>query len=174
MEYVGAHILSYEGKTPQIEDNVFITSGVCVVGDVTLKEGCNIWYNSVLRGDVNSIVIGKNTNIQDGCVCHVSTGRSPLVVGNNVTVGHNVVLHSCTIKDNCLIGMGAILLDDVVVEEGAMIAAGAVVTPNAVVKSGELWAGTPAKKIRDVKPEEMDIIKWSAPHYVDLGKKHSF
>ncbi|MFZ2619318.1 MAG: gamma carbonic anhydrase family protein [Alphaproteobacteria bacterium] len=165
----GAHILPFKGKFPTMGAGVFVAAGASVIGDVTLGVNVNIWFNAVLRGDVHFITVGDNTNIQDGAVCHVTTGKHPLVIGAGVTVGHSAILHGCTVEDTALIGMGAVVLDGAVVQRGAMVAAGAVVTPRTVVPAGELWAGNPAKKLRDVKPDEAAYLLWSAPHYTQLA-----
>ena len=172
MKKTEASIFAYKGVIPKIEETAFVAHGACIVGDVHLGENVNIWFNAVLRGDVNYIRIWENTNIQDGAICHVTTDKFPLIVGKDVTVGHGAILHGCTIEDACLIGMGAIIMDDAVVEKGAIVAAGAVVTPRTVVKQGEVWAGAPAEKMRDIKTQEAEYLLWSAPHYVKLAKTY--
>ena len=152
-------ILKYNNITPTIKKNVFIAEGAKIIGNVEISEGSSIWYNCVLRGDVDFIKIGKNTNIQDGTIIHVSsygfsaTGRngSPTEIGNNVTIGHNATIHACKIDDNALVGMGAVVLDNAVINNMAFIAAGAVVTPGSNIKENELWAGNPAKFLRMTK-----------------------
>ncbi|RPI68186.1 MAG: gamma carbonic anhydrase family protein [Ignavibacteriales bacterium] len=149
---------------PKIAENVFLAPGVKIIGEVEIGNNSSIWYNSVIRGDVNYIRIGELTNIQDNSVLHV-TGKNPLIVGNKVTVGHSVVLHGCTIMDLTLIGIGGIVLDRAVVEEKSMVAAGAVVKPGFVVPSGKLAAGIPAKIIRDLTYDEMIEFENSAVRY---------
>lgn len=138
------------GKTPQLGENTFVAETAVIIGDVTMGSDCSIWYNAVLRGDVNSIKMGNKVNIQDNAMVHCTYQKSPTTIGNNVSVGHNAIVHGCTIKDNVLIGMGAIVMDDCIVESNSIVAAGAVVTANTVIKEGEIWAGVPAKKVKDV------------------------
>lgn len=172
-------ILKYKNKIPIIKKNVFIAEGSKIIGDVEINEGSSIWYNCVLRGDVDYIKIGKNTNIQDGTIVHVSsygfsaTGRngSPTEIGDNVTIGHNATIHACKIKDNALIGMGSIILDNTVVERMAFIAAGAVVTPGSKIKENELWAGNPAKFLRMTNENEKKLLINTPKVYGDLRKE---
>ena len=138
------------GKTPQLGENTFVAETAVIIGDVTMGSDCSIWYNAVLRGDVNSIKMGNKVNIQDNAMVHCTYQKSPTTIGNNVSVGHNAIVHGCTIKDNVLIGMGAIVMDDCIVESNSIVAAGAVVTANTIIKEGEIWAGVPAKKVKDV------------------------
>ena len=140
--------------TPKIGEGTFLAETAVIIGDVEMGEECSIWYNAVLRGDVNSIRLGKRVNIQDNAMVHCTYQKYGITLGNNVSVGHNAVVHGCTIEDNVLIGMGAIVMDGCIIESYALIAAGAVVTAGTHVKSGELWAGVPAKKIKDV-PESL-------------------
>jgi carbonic anhydrase/acetyltransferase-like protein (isoleucine patch superfamily) len=154
----------YNDILPKISSNVFLADGVKIIGDVEIGNDSSIWYNSVIRGDVNYIRIGETTNIQDNCVLHV-TGKNPLIVGNKVTVGHSVILHGCTIMDLTLIGIGGIVLDGAVVEEKSMVAAGAVIKPGFVVPSGKLAAGVPAKIIRELTGEELNEFENSAARY---------
>ncbi len=157
-------IFPYTDKIPKIAGNVFLAPGVNIIGDVEIGENSSVWYNSVIRGDVNYIKIGEFTNIQDNSVLHV-TGKNPLIVGNKVTIGHSVVLHGCTIMDLTLIGIGGIVLDSAVVEEKSMVAAGSVVKPGFIVPSGKLVAGIPAKVIRDLTDDEMIEFENSAARY---------
>jgi len=156
----------------QIHDSAFVAPGAAVIGDVTIGADSNIWYNCTLRGDVNDIRIGARTNIQDGSVVHVTTDFSGTYVGDDVTVGHSAILHACTIEDFGFIGMQACVMDGAVVKERGMLAAGALLTPGKIVPTGQLWAGRPAKYMRDLTKEELDYIAWSAPHYVELGRAH--
>lgn len=165
-------ILPYKGVTPKIHDTAFVAEGAAITGDVEIGEYSNIWFNVSIRGDVHEVRIGKRTNIQDGSVIHVTTGGQGTHIGSDVTVGHAAILHDCTVHDFGFVGMQACVMDGAVVESNAMVAAGALVTPNKVVKSGELWAGRPAKFMRKVSQEELDYIKWSAPHYVELGQEY--
>jgi len=165
-------ILPYKGMMPKIGRDVFRAPGTIVVGNVDLGDEVSLWYNTVLRGDVHEIRIGARTNLQDGTVVHVTGGRFGTYIGNDILIGHQCVLHGCTIHDRAFIGMRALLLDGVVVESDAMVAAGAVVTPNKVVPSGELWAGSPAKKMRDLTPEEIKRHQQATAGYVLTAKQH--
>ncbi len=149
-----AYIQEVRGFRPQIADDCFLAVNATILGDVIIGEGSSIWFNAVLRGDVNSIRIGRNVNIQDGSVLHTLYGKSVIEIGDNVSVGHNVTLHGCKVCDNALIGMGAVVLDNAVVGEGAIVAAGSVVLSNTVIEPFSLWAGSPAKKIKAVSPEQ--------------------
>jgi len=146
-------VLSVNGKIPQIPFDCFIAENATIVGEVSLGSNCSVWFNAVIRGDVHYIKIGNKVNIQDGAVIHATYQKSPTNIGNNVSIGHNAIIHGCTIKDNVLIGMGSIVMDDCIVESNSIIAAGAVVTKGTHVKAGSIYAGTPAKKIKDVSPE---------------------
>ena len=145
-------ILSFGGKTPRDEGAVFVAANATVLGDVTLGKGTNIWYGAVLRGDEGTLVLGENCNVQDNAVLHCDPGGQVLL-GKNVTVGHCALAHGCTVGDNTLIGMGAIVLDDAVVESNTIVAAGSVVTKGTVVESGWVYAGTPAKKMKQLGEE---------------------
>jgi carbonic anhydrase/acetyltransferase-like protein (isoleucine patch superfamily) len=167
-----AHILPYKGISPKLADDVFIAENAAVVGDVEIGELSNIWYGVQIRGDVNTVRIGKHTNIQDGTVCHVSVGTGPLYIGSYVTIGHNATVHACTLEDYAFVGMGATILDGGVVESHAMLAAGALLTNNKRVPTGEIWAGNPAKFFRKMTDKEMVYAEWSAAHYIKLGQEH--
>ncbi len=158
-------LFPYLDKFPEIPGNVFLASGVKIIGDVIIGENSSVWYNTVIRGDVHYIRIGMFTNVQDCSMLHVTNGKYPLNIGNKVTIGHSVTLHGCTIKDLCLIGMGSVILDGAVVESTSMVAAGAVVKPNFVVPSGTLAAGVPAKIVRELSPEEIEEFEKSAVRY---------
>ncbi|WP_299130854.1 gamma carbonic anhydrase family protein [uncultured Winogradskyella sp.] len=138
------------GIHPQISEDCFIADNATIVGEVTIGQNCSVWFNAVIRGDVHFIKIGDKVNIQDGVVIHATYQKSPTTIGNNVSIGHNAIIHGCTIKDNVLIGMGSIIMDDCIVESNSIIAAGAVLTKNTIVESGSIYAGTPAKKIKDI------------------------
>ncbi len=140
-------------KHPVIPEDCFIAETAVIIGDVVMGNECSIWYSAVLRGDVHFIKLGNKVNIQDNATIHCTYKKSPTTIGNNVSIGHNAIVHGCTIKDNVLVGMGAIIMDDCVVESNAIIAAGAVVTKGTHVESGTIYAGMPAKKIKDVSPE---------------------
>jgi len=146
-------IKELNGKKPRFGENCFIAETAVIIGDVILGNHCSIWYNAVIRGDVHYIKIGNKVNIQDGACIHATYQKSPTNIGNNVSIAHHAIVHGCTIHDNVLIGMGAIVMDDCIVESNSIIAAGAVVTKGTRVKSGSIYAGTPAKKIKDINPE---------------------
>ncbi|PJA09288.1 MAG: gamma carbonic anhydrase family protein [Flavobacteriales bacterium CG_4_10_14_0_2_um_filter_32_8] len=138
------------GKTPQFGNNCFLTENATIIGDVIMGDNCSVWFNVVIRGDVHYIRMGNKVNVQDGAVIHATYKKSPTNIGNNVSIGHNALVHGCTIKDNVLIGMGAIIMDDVVIESNSIIAAGAIVTKGTHVESGCVYAGAPAKKLKEV------------------------
>jgi len=173
------NIRTFESFTPEINDTAFIDTSAVVTGNVSIGEDSSVWPCCSIRGDIHSIVIGERTNIQDGCVLHVThdseyaPGGFGLKVGNEVTVGHNVILHACTVEDLCLIGMGSVVLDGAVVESGAMIAAGSLVPPNKVLQGGYMWLGSPVKRARELTDKEKDFLKYSAKHYVRLKNRHS-
>ena len=157
-------------KEPQIHQTAFIAPGAHVIGDVILKKNSSIWYTSVLRGDINQIIIGENTNIQDGSIIHLENDR-PCIIGNNVTVGHRAVVHGCTIEDSVLIGMGAIILNGVTIKSGSIIGAGAVVTENTTVPENTLMVGIPAKPIKKLENNAYFNQQW-ALKYVEVAKAH--
>ena len=146
-------IKELKGIKPQFGEDCFFAENAVIVGEVAMGNECSIWYNAVIRGDVHYIKMGNKVNVQDGAVIHATYKTSPTNIGNNVSIGHNAIVHGCTIHDNVLIGMGAIIMDDCVVERNSIIAAGAVVTKNTIVKSGSIYAGTPAKKLKDISQE---------------------
>ena len=146
-------IKAVNGKSPQIPGDCYVAENATIVGDVQMGKECSVWFNAVIRGDVHYIKMGDKVNIQDGAVIHATYQKSPTTIGNNVSVGHNAIVHGCTIHDNVLVGMGSIIMDDCVIESNSIIAAGAVVSKNTVVKSGSVYAGIPAKKIKDVSKE---------------------
>ena len=163
-------ILPFGGVHPTIPDSVLVLPGSRIIGDVVIGEGSSVWYNVVIRGDVNYIRIGDESNIQDGSILHVTRETHPLVIGNLVTAGHAVRLHGCTIEDETLIGIGAIVLDGAVVERHSMVAAGSVVLPGFRVPSGTLVAGVPAKVRRDLSEEEVGNFAEHARRYVGYAK----
>lgn len=140
-------------KTPQFGENCFFAENSVLVGDVVMGDHCSVWFSAVIRGDVNYIKMGNKVNVQDGAVIHGTYKKSPTNIGNNVSIAHNATVHGCTIHDNVLIGMNAVILDDVVIESNSIIAAGAVVTKGTLVKSGSIYAGIPAKKVKDISTE---------------------
>ncbi len=167
-----AHILPYKGILPTIEDSVFVAANAAVIGDVTIGAHSSVWYSVTIRGDVNIVRIGAGTNIQDGAVIHVATYGKGTHIGNNVTVGHMALLHDCTIEDEGYVGMGAVVMDGAVVQSKAFVAAGALVTPGKVVPTGQLWAGRPAKYLRDLNDDDYKMMAWSGPHYVRVAAEH--
>ncbi len=144
------------GKTPQIGENTFLAETATVIGDVTMGRDCSIWYNAVIRGDVHFIKMGDKVNVQDNAMLHCTFEKFPLIIGNNVSIGHNAIVHGCTIKDNVLIGMGAIVMDNCLVESNSIVGAGSVVTQGTHIKSGEVWGGIPARKIKDISSELLE------------------
>lgn len=168
-------ILPVEGKSPVFGENCFIAENATVVGDVVCGQECSFWFNSVVRGDVHYIRLGNRVNVQDGAVLHCTYQKHALNIGDNVSIGHNALVHGCTIHSNVLIGMGSIVMDGVVVESNCIIAAGAVVLEGTVVKSGSVYAGVPAKKVKDITPElvsgEVERIAKNYVHYSSWFKK---
>ena len=143
-------IKQVNGIYPTIPDDCYVAENATIVGNVVFGSNCSVWFNTVIRGDVNKITIGNKVNIQDGAVVHCTYLKYPTSIGNNVSIGHNAIVHGCTIHDNVLIGMGAIVMDNCIVESNSIVAAGAVVTQNTVIKSGCIYAGVPAKKVKDI------------------------
>lgn len=146
-------ILPVLDKSPQWGDDVFIAENATIVGDVVMGNQCSVWFQAVIRGDVNSIVLGNKVNVQDGAIIHCTYQKAATIIGNNVSIGHRAMVHGCAIKDNVLIGMGAIVMDHCVIEENCIIAAGAVLLEGTHVLSGSVYAGIPAKKVKDLSPE---------------------
>lgn len=163
---------SLNGKRPQCHYSAYTAPGTQIIGDVVLEEDVTVWFNAVLRGDNAQIKIGRGSNIQDGTIVHVDSDY-PVIVGENVTVGHNVILHGCEVKDGALIGMGATVLNGAVIGEGSLVAAGALVPEGQIVEPGVLVAGVPAKVIRKLSDDNIERIKNGAQHYVDKGKSYS-
>lgn len=156
-----ALIKSLLGKTPVIGENCYLSETSVIIGDVEVGNDCSIWFGAVLRGDVHYIRIGNKTNVQDNAVIHATYQKSPTEIGNNVTIAHGAIIHGCTIHDNVMIGMNAVILDDAVIECNSIVAAGSVVSKGTRVESGTVYAGVPAKKIKDISPEllEGEIIR---------------
>ncbi|NOQ75822.1 MAG: gamma carbonic anhydrase family protein [Crocinitomix sp.] len=148
-----ALIKSCRNNSPKIPESCWLAENATIVGDVHMGENCSVWFNAVIRGDVNTITMGDNVNIQDGAVIHCTYEKTKTTLGNNVSVGHNALVHGCTVADNVLIGMGSIIMDNCVIEENCIIAAGAVLLEGTHVESGSIWAGVPAKKVKDLSPE---------------------
>ena len=160
-------IITYKGITPKIDPSVFIAEGVHIIGDVEIGRDSSIWFNTVIRGDVNYIRIGERTNIQDNTVVHVTNKKYPTNIGSNVTIGHSAVIHACTISDYSLIGMGAVILDDAKIGKYCLVAAGAVVTMGMNIPEGMMAAGVPAKVIRALNEDERNFLRQSAQNYID-------
>lgn len=159
-------IIDHKGVSPQFNDTVFVAPGAVVIGDVIIGDNSSLWFNVVVRGDVNHIRIGKRTNIQDGTVIHVTRGTHPTVIGDDVTVGHRVTLHGCTVHDGCLVGIGAIVLDGAVVGASSLVAAGSVVAPNTHIPPRSLAIGSPARVKRALTEEECLNMHSIAEHYI--------
>ncbi len=151
-----ALIRKVKGIFPKFGKNCFLAENATILGDVEMGDDCSVWYGAVIRGDVHSIRLGRNVNVQDNATIHATYKKSPTNIGDNVSIAHNAVVHGCTIHDNVLIGMNAVVLDDAVVESNSIIAAGSVVTKGTVVKSGSVYAGAPAKKIKELSPELLE------------------
>lgn len=151
-----ALIKSVRGYDPQFGKNCFLAENATIIGNVTMGDDCSIWFNAVIRGDVHFIKMGNKVNVQDGAVIHATYEKSPTTIGNNVSIAHSAIVHGCTIHDNVLIGMGAIVMDDAIIESNSIIAAGAIVTQRTVVKSGSVYAGAPAKLIKEISPDLLE------------------
>ena len=171
-------ILPFEGNSPTIHDSAFIAPSASIIGNVSIGEKSSVWYNCALRGDVNNLTIGKRSNIQDGTVIHVRSAElgggkpNPTIIGNDVTIGHSALIHACTLEDMSFVGMQAVVMDFAVVESMAMVGAGSLVLANKRIPSGQLWAGRPAKYIRDLTDAEMAFLKESAEKYAEFGQRH--
>ena len=172
-------ILSYEGKTPRIDPSAFVAPGARLIGDIEIGPEASIWYNCVLRGDVNAIRIGARSNIQDGSVIHVDSPRPgheagfPTLIGEEVLIGHLAMVHGCILHDRAFVGLGAIVMDGCEIEGDAMLAAGAMLTPGRRIPSGQLWAGRPAKYVRDLDEGDVAGMRAGVAHYVALAKLHA-
>ena len=171
-------IRSFKDKVPDIHKSAFIDDTAVVIGDVTIGEDSSLWPMTVARGDVHSIKIGARTNIQDACVLHVThdgeftPGGFPLIIGDDVTVGHRVTLHACTVGNLCLIGMSATIMDGAVIEDKVIVGAGSLVSPGKKLDSGYLYVGSPVKRVRELNEKEIEGLKYSAEHYVHLKDQH--
>ena len=172
------YILEYRGEyhptgiRPIISPQAFIAPGAAIIGDVEIGEDSGVWFGCTIRGDVNRIRIGSRTNIQDGTTIHVTRETGPTTIGSGVTIGHAVLLHACTLQDNCFIGMRATIMDGAIVESEAMLAAGALLTPGKRIPRGQLWAGSPAKYFRDLTPEDIAFFPISAENYVKHAREY--
>jgi carbonic anhydrase/acetyltransferase-like protein (isoleucine patch superfamily) len=173
------NIRPFEEFTPQIDETAFVDASAVVTGNVSIGKDSSVWPCCSVRGDIHSISIGERTNIQDGSILHVthdsefSPGGFGLTIGNDITVGHNVILHACTVEDLCLIGMGSVLLDGSVIQSGAMVGAGSLIPPKKILEGGYLWLGSPVKRARQLSDKEKAYLEYSASHYVDLKNRHS-
>ncbi|MEP6925576.1 MAG: gamma carbonic anhydrase family protein [Pyrinomonadaceae bacterium] len=165
-------IKTFRSKSPKIHETAFIAETAVVIGDVEIGEQSSIWYGSVLRGDVNFIRIGSRTNVQDGSIIHVTTAIFPTILEDEVTVGHRVTLHGCYVESNCLIGIGAILLDGVRIGANSLVAAGSLVTPNTQIPPRSMVMGSPAKVRRELSDEEIENLKYFSKNYVELTKSY--
>jgi len=165
-----ALILSVRGIEPKFGKNCFLAENATVVGEVVMGDNCSAWFNAVIRGDVHSITIGDNTNIQDGAIIHCTYKKAKVIIGNNVSIAHNAVVHGCTIEDNVLIGMNAVVMDHAIVQSGAIVAAGAVVLANTVVEGGYIYGGTPAVKIKPVGEDLQPVFTQTAANYIKYAK----
>lgn len=165
-----ALIKPVRGITPRFGKDCFLAENSTIVGEVIMGDNCSVWFNAVVRGDVHSITIGNNTNIQDGAVIHCTYQKAKTTIGNNVSVAHNAIVHGCTLEDNVLVGMGAIVMDDAVVQSGAIVAAGAVVLAGTIVENGCIYAGMPAKKVKEVGEELKGMFERTANNYIMYAK----
>jgi carbonic anhydrase/acetyltransferase-like protein (isoleucine patch superfamily) len=159
-------ILPVKGVMPQLGDDCFVAENATIVGDVVMGRECSVWFNAVIRGDVNAIRIGDKTNIQDGAVIHCTYQKAATTIGSNVSVGHNAIVHGCTVEDNVLIGMGSIVMDNALVQKNCIVAAGAIVLENTVCESGYIYAGIPARKVKQLSQEQIDGLDKVANNYV--------
>lgn len=167
-----SNIFPFKNIKPKIGENCFIAPTASVIGNVEIGDYSNIWFNTVLRGDVEKITVGSHTNIQDGSIIHVTNGGFPTNIGSYVTIGHKVLLHACTIEDYSFIGMDSTIMDRAIVESGGWVATGSLVTEDKIVRSGEIWAGRPAKFFRKLTEEEISFITESAKNYVSYAKDY--
>ncbi len=174
-----AGAISFGGKSPRVDASAFVAPGAQLIGDVEIGAQASIWYNCVLRGDVNRIRIGARTNIQDGSVIHVDSPKAgdaeghPTIIGAEVLIGHLAMVHGCILHDRAFVGLGAIVMDGCEIESDAMLAAGAMLTPGRRIPSGQLWAGRPAKYVRDLTPQELEGRRRGVAHYVQLARAHA-
>lgn len=171
-------IRDFESKKPVIAETAYVDEAALVIGDVEIGADTSIWPMTVVRGDIHTIRIGERSNIQDGSILHVThdsehqPGGSPLQIGDDVTVGHQVILHACTVGSRCLIGMGSVIMDDAVIEDGSMIGAGSQINPGKHIEGGYLWLGRPARRVRELTEREIGYLEYSAAHYVKLMRRH--
>ncbi len=169
---MGYKLVDYKNLSPNIHETVYLADGVVIAGDVTIQEYANIWFNSVIRGDVAKITIGKNTNIQDGTVIHTSRFDGPTHIGSNITIGHMALIHACSIEDNAFIGMQSTVMDKSIVEEYGFLGAGSLLSPGKIVRKNELWVGRPAKFVRMITDQEKEFMQGNLQNYLDLAKAY--
>ena len=167
-----AYIAPFMDLFPQIDSTVFIAPTAAVIGAVRIGANSSVWHQVTIRGDNNYITIGENTNIQDNCCIHIDSVTHPTIIGSNVTIGHCALVHACTLGDHAFVGMGSIVMDGAVIESTGMLAAGAMLTPGKVIPAGELWAGRPARKMRDLGEADLKANRRSATHYVEVARAH--
>ncbi|MBC8269107.1 MAG: gamma carbonic anhydrase family protein [Rhodospirillaceae bacterium] len=165
-------IFPYEGTVPTISGEAFVAPNATIIGDVVIGDDTGIWFNCLLRGDVNEIRVGERTNIQDGTIVHVSGEGQGTYIGDDITIGHMALIHACTLEDGCFIGMNATIMDGAVVESGAIVAAGSLVSPGKTIPGGQLWGGTPARYLRDLRQSDLEMIRYTTPHYVKLAHRY--
>ncbi len=165
-----ALVLPVNGIHPQFGQNCYLADNATVVGEVTMGDNCSVWFNAVVRGDVNAITIGDNTNIQDGAIIHCTYKTAATIIGSKVSIGHNAIVHGCTVHDNVLIGMGAIVMDHAVVHSGTIIAAGAVVLENTLVEANSIYAGVPARKVKAIDSKRDEVFARTAKNYIMYAK----
>ena len=172
-------LIAFEGKSPRVDPTAFVAPGARLIGDIEIGPQSSIWYNVVLRGDVNRIRIGARTNIQDGSVIHVDSPREgeksgfPTIIGDDVLIGHLAMVHGCILHDRAFVGLGAIVMDGCEIESDAMLAAGAMLTPGKRIPSGQLWAGRPARYVRDLGEADLAAMRQGVAHYVELARRHA-
>ena len=164
-----ASVTPFRGSRPKLAERVFLANGAHIIGDVEIGSDSSIWFNTVVRGDVNTIRIGARTNVQDNTTVHVTSQTGPCRIGDDVTIGHNAIIHACTIEDRCLIGMGAVILDSARIQAGSIVGAGALVTQGKTFPPGSLIIGSPAKAVRQLTPEEQAGLLDSAQHYIETA-----
>ena len=172
-------LLDFEGKVPRIDPAAFVASGARLIGDIEIGPDASVWYNCVLRGDMNRIRIGARSNVQDGTVIHVDPPRAagpehgfPALIGEDVLIGHMAMVHGCTLHDRAFVGLGSIVMDGCVIESDAMLAAGAMLTQGKRIPSGQLWAGRPAKYVRELSDQDKEMMRLGVAHYVELARRH--
>jgi len=169
---IDPRVMAWRQTSPSLGQGVFVADTARIIGDVHVGEGASVWFGSVIRGDVHHVRIGDRVNIQDLSVVHVTTGRHPTIVEDDVTIGHRVVLHGCTVRSGALVGMGAIVMDKAEIGRGAMVGAGSLVTPGTIIPPGTLAVGRPARVRRELSEEERDNLVASAAHYVDIARQY--